>query len=49
MLFKPVGKLTNLFTSRSLSSAFKVIKSFLTAKLDVLTPVASYNFFSSKI
>ena len=44
-LFKPVGALNNLLTSSLLTSAFRAMKSFSTAKLDISTPVTSSNYF----
>ena len=44
-LFKLVRTLTNLAMPNLSTSAFKAIKSFLAAKSDVPTPVASYNSF----
>ena len=44
-LLKLVGTLVSLLMSNMSSSAFKTIKSFLTAKSDVSTPVSWSNFF----
>ena len=44
-LFKLVGTLTSLLMCSLSTSAFKAMKSFLAAKLDVSMPVASSNSF----
>ena len=46
-LLKPVTTLTNLLMSSLSATPFQAIKLLLAAKLDVSTPVTSFNYFSS--
>ena len=43
--FKAAGTLTNLLISNLSASAFKAIKSLLPAKLNIVTPVTSFDSF----